>query len=152
MAIRLQIDSTEAVDYVDRVRRRVLKALREGMAEAMQGLAAVAAANAPKKSGSLAAAILRSPKVTSTSKVIRGSVSGDVGAKHVALWQEQGINVPAVTNKLMVFVGSDGTPVFTRSHKAFRVAGRPFMNPALDTYQGQIIETLQKRMEEAAAG
>lgn len=152
--ITFEVDSgsvQQVASRLERARSRILEAIQVGMREAMVGLADFAASRAPVRSGALLAAILKSPKVTTNSTVVRGTVSGDVGKKHVALWQELGIKVPAVSGKFMAF-NDQGEQFFIQSHKAFQVPGKPFMNPALQEYKEQIIETIRGRVNEAVAG
>lgn len=130
----------------------IIRGVLEGMAEAMQELAAATSEAAPHRTGALARAILASAKVKEKSKEIVGTVSGDVGSKHVGLWQEAGISVPetiATRGKAMVMVGSDGTPVYFRSHKAFKVPGRPFMNPTLQRQKAAIFEAIRSHVVKA---
>ncbi len=156
------IDFTVEPDSADRLaeafaerRAAIIAGVLEGMGAAMTELAIATASAAPHRTGRLAAAIMASVKVRETSKEIKGTISGDVGKLHVGLWQEEGVSVPATMAKrvkAMVLIGQDGSPVFFKSHRAFRVPGRPFMNPTLEEQKPQIIETLRASVREATAG
>lgn len=134
-------------DNLEAIRKKIIAAMKVGMGEAMVGLAGYAAGMAPVRSGSLRDAIMRSPQVRQAGGDIIGTVSGDVGQKHVALWQERGIKVPEV-HKLMVI----GNQNFIRQHRAFQVPARPFMNPALEAYRDQITAIIAERVRGALAG
>jgi hypothetical protein len=90
--------------------------------------------------------------VTETPEVIRGTVSADIGQKHIGLWLEEGTHVKAVQGNLYGFVEPDGKTFFTRGHKAFDVKPHPILNPALDNLRAAIFDNLQKRVDEAIAG
>ena len=49
----------------------------------------------------------------------------------------------------MVMVGADGAPRYFRSHKAFSVPGRPFMNPTLQRLKPSLFETIRAKVAEA---
>jgi hypothetical protein len=145
--IEMSASASDIGDKLEVVRKKIVAAMKVGMGEAMEGLAAHAAGMAPVRTGNLVAAIMRSPQVRQAGGDIIGTVSGDVGKKHVALWQEKGIKVPEV-RKLMVI----GNQEFIRQHRAFDVAGRPFMNPALETYRDQITAIIAENVRGALAG
>jgi hypothetical protein len=130
-------------------RRWLIAGVIEGMGEAMQDLALATAENAPRRTGALERAILKSVKVKETSTEIVGTVSGNVGSLHVGLWLEEGTSVPAVVAK-MVLIDADGQPAFIRRHRAFRVPPHPFMNPTLQAQKQQIFETLRRHIRQAA--
>jgi len=135
------------------LRERVIAAVREGMAQAMEDLAAKAAEAAPVRTGALQRAILASPKVTETPAQIVGTVSGDVGRRHIALWQEKGILDPVVVarGKIMRAYFSGGAIGFIRRHGGFAVPGRPFMEPALEQQRQAIFDTIRLRIQAAVA-
>ena len=56
----------------------ILTAVRAGMLKAMQDLAEAAAAEAPRRTGALQAALIDSPKVKDNSREIVGTVKGDM--------------------------------------------------------------------------
>lgn len=127
-------------------RERIIAAVREGMLEAMKDLAIAAASAAPVRTGALQRAILNSPAVTETDTAIVGTVSGEVGRRHIALWQEKGILDPAVTaspGHVMRAFFSPDTIGFIRRHGAFRVPGRPFMKPTLEKQREAIFNTIR---------
>jgi hypothetical protein len=131
------VDSTVA--YIDQVKERILVGIRSGMKEAMEGLAAAVESKLEgdpitSHTGELAGAIAKSPKVTETASIIRGTVTADVGLKHLGIWLEEGTHVPAVEGKLYEFTEPDGDTFFARGHRAFDVKPHPFMNPALGRY------------------
>lgn len=154
----LEQSSVDGVSaYLDRVKQRVLAGVRVGMQESMQELAGqtveqMVIAGVVSRKGELLTAIESSPKVTETAKVIRGTVSADIGKKHIGLWLQEGTHVKAVKGNLYGFMGADGGTVFTRGHKAFDVRPHPILNPALDVMRAAIFDNLQKHMDEAIAG
>lgn len=144
------VDNTQA--YLRTQQEKILAGLRGGMDLAMDGLAAVAAGNAPFRTGDLRANIEKSPKVTETKKVIRGTVSAkEPGKLSLGNWLELGIKEPAVNGDLMVFTPPGGDTVFTSSHKAFQIAGHPFMGPSLHEYESQIFDILDASVQEATS-
>ena len=148
------VDAT--VDHVEAVRHRILAAIREGMMEAMQGLAWTVADKLSgnpivSRSGELLGAILGSPKVTETAEIIRGTVSSDVGAQHLGLWLEEGTHIKAVEGKLYGFTPPDGKTFFTHGHRAFSIKPHPFMNPSLREYKSTIMEIIVAKVAEATA-
>jgi hypothetical protein len=147
--------SVDAVEsYLERTRQRILSGIRTGMQEAMEGLAFTVADKLQgnpivSRSGELLGAILASPKVTETPQVIRGTVTADVGKKHLGIWLEEGTHVPAVEGHLYQFTPADGETVYTRGHRAFDVKPHPFMNPSLREFKAPIMEIIQARVAEA---
>lgn len=155
--ITLQVEqaSVDSVkSYLEKVRQRILQGIREGMMEAMQGLAwnvADKLAGNPivSRSGELLGAVLGSPKVTETPEVIRGTVTADVGNKHLGIWLEEGTHVPAVEGSLFQFTPPDGDTVYSRGHRAFDVKPHPFMNPSLREFRAPIMAIIEARVAEA---
>ena len=155
--IALEVDpqSVEAVDeYFEATRQRILTGIREGMQEAMEGLAALVAqkvAGSPihSRTGKLLAAILGGVHVRSNANAIVGEVRPDThDGRNLALWLEKGVNEPGVVGKLMRFV-ADGALRFAYSHRAFRIEGRPFMNPSLEEDKTTIMEIIERRIANA---
>jgi hypothetical protein len=144
-----QSSVTAAVSYLTAVKRKVLDAVKAGMTEGMTILAGTVASRLPFRTGELQLKVLESVKVTESQQKITGSISTDVGRKHVGKWLEFGISVPAVANKLMVFVAPSGQVVFTRGHKAFNIPGRPVAIPALKEEKAEIMQIIAERMREA---
>ncbi|MHB8303354.1 MAG: hypothetical protein ACYDC6_11035 [Acidobacteriaceae bacterium] len=144
------------VSYVERVRGRVLAGIVDGMRESMEGLAWTVADKLQgnpimSRSGDLLGAVLASPRVQVYATAIRGTVStkGAKPGENLGLWLEEGTHVPAVRGKLFAFTPPDGETVFTRGHKAFNVKPHPFMNPSLQEYKAQILQTIADRVSEA---
>jgi hypothetical protein len=149
MKVGFDVNPQPALEYIEEVKLRAIEGATLGMGEAMDDLGNAAAGNAPKRTGELASIIARSPRVIATQRFIKGTVSANKGGRNVGLWQEFGIHVPAVANKLMVFVAPGGQVVFTRGHKAFHIPGHPFMNPTLQERKARIIETIANGIREA---
>lgn len=144
-------------DYLRQTQQNILSGIRSGMQEAMDGLARDVAGKlrgSPivSRSGRLLGAILGSPKVTESTDTIRGTVSSDVGKKHIGLWLEEGTHVEAVAGKLYGFTAADGNSVFTHGHRAFKVAAHPFLNPSLEDYRPTIMDIITARVGEAVNG
>jgi hypothetical protein len=136
------------------VKERILEAVRVGMREAMEGLAWTVADKLQgnpivSRSGKLLGAVLGSPKVTETADVIRGTVTADVGEKHLGIWLEEGTHVQAVEGKLFQFTPADENTVYTRGHRAFDMKPHPFMNPSLAEFKAPIMEIIASRVAEA---
>jgi hypothetical protein len=149
---RASVDSTVA--YIDQVKERILAGIRSGMQEAMEGLAGAVESKLEgdpivSRTGELASAIAKSPKVTETATIIRGTVTADVGLKHLGIWLEEGTHVPAVDGKLYEFTEADGDTFFARGHRAFDVKPHPFMNPALDEMKAPIMQIIADAVAEA---
>jgi hypothetical protein len=146
----------DVLEEVDQVRQRILEQIREGMLEAMERLAWVVVGHLGgdpivSRSGQLFGAIVGSPKVTETSDVIRGTVTSDVGLKHIGLWLEEGTHVPAVEAKLFEFSEPGAAELFSHGHRAFEVEAHPFMNPSLRDDQAAIMQILADHIAEAIA-
>lgn len=146
----------EVAAHVDQVRQRILEQIREGMLEAMEGLAWVVAGHLGgdpivSRTGQLLGAIVGSPKVSETPDVIRGTVSSDVGQKHVGLWLEEGTHVPALEAKLFEFSEAAEGVLFSHGHRAFEVQAHPFMNPSLRDDHAAIMQILADHIAEAIA-
>jgi hypothetical protein len=67
---------------------------------------------------------------------------------NLGFWQEFGTNHPALEAKFMAFMAADGTMVFTRGHRAFSIAPRPFLNPSLEEQKSEIVATIRARLSE----
>lgn len=141
----------EVSEYLEATRKRILAGIREGMQEAMEGLASLVAekvGGSPIQShtGKLLAAILGGVHVRSTANAVIGEVRPDThGGRNLALWLEKGVNEPGVTGKLMRFI-ADGALRFIYSHRAFRIEAKPFMNPTLEQDKTTIMEIIQQRI------
>lgn len=150
----------ETADYLEQTRMRILSAIREGMAEAMGGLAWTVAdklQGSPivSRTGQLLGTVLGSPKVTETDSYIKGTVSSNDGKKPKGLWLEGGISDPSTlgmdTGLLYEFTASDGKSVFTHGHAAFQIAPKPFLNPSLEEYKPTILDIITSRIEGAVS-
>jgi len=144
-------------DYLERARQNILAGIRQGMQEAMEGLAWTVADKLQgnpivSRSGKLLGKILGSPTVVEKPAYIKGTVDSDVGKKHQGLWLEKGTEVKAVEGKLFHFTTADGQSVFTHGHRAFRVAPHPFLNPSLEEYRPTILDLISMRITEAVNG
>lgn len=149
-------DGPKIAAHLEQVRVRILTAIRGGMREAMQDLAQyivgskLSGSPIAQRKGNLAAAVLASARVTGNEEVIRGSVAAKPRVNsNEGIWQEFGTNHPALEGKLRVFIGRDGTPVFTHHLKAFTIAPKPFLNPSLHEQETKIVETIRARLREA---
>lgn len=153
IALKFEPGSVDATKgYILKTQEKILAGLRGGMDLAMDGLANVAAGNAPHRTGDLSANIRKSGKVTETKKVIRGTVSAkEPGKLSLGNWLELGIKEPAVNGDLMVFTPPGGDMVFTSKHKAFQIAAHPFMGPSLHEYESQIFDILDASVKESAS-
>ena len=157
MSVDMVLDPSsvdETVDYLEQARERILQAIRDSMLEAMGGLSDEAVAEMTdvgiqNRTGEFVLELLASPKVTETKDVIRGTVSTDVGRKHIGLWLEEGIHDPDVPGHLFEFTEPGGDSSFTLGHKAFDVKAHPFLNPALEHYESTITEIISDAVEEA---
>jgi hypothetical protein len=143
--------------YLERVRANAMKALRDGMREAMTELAQYVVASKlagnpiHSRLGALAAAILASVRVGGNENYVRGTIADKPPRMpNEGIWQEFGTQHAAdLSGKLRVFVGPDGAPVFTRKIGAYQVAPKPFMNPSLEERRRQVIETIRARLTAA---
>jgi hypothetical protein len=150
--------------YMDRVRAQIVAALRAGMREAMNNLAEYivssklsgnpigvqAQAGQFTKPGDLAASVLQGVRVGGNEDEVYGTLSGrPKNQPNLGLWQEFGTNHLEQSGKLNVFIGKDGSPVFTRHIAPFSIAPRPFLNPSLREQEAQIVATIRTRLSEA---
>jgi hypothetical protein len=147
----------QVVEHVDVVRQRILTGIRGAMQQSMEGLAWNVADKLfgnpiVSRSGQLLGAILGSPKVTETPEVIRGTVTADVGKKHLGIWLEEGTHVPAVEGKLYEFTEPDEGSFWAHGHQAFQVKPHPFMNPSLREYRDAIYQNIANAIGEALEG
>lgn len=91
--------------------------------------------------------------VEETPETITGTVNFGVTVPYARIHNYGGtINVPEVTDKLMVFQ-REGITVFTRKHKAFTVTmpARNYMESSLEEKQPEILGALQGAVDEAVA-
>lgn len=156
------VDSTIA--YIEEARERILQAIRQGMREAMEGLADTTveqfyAAGLHSRSGQTVEAIEYSPKVSENATTIRGTVAAETNvtlggrrSKHIGLWMEEGTHVPEVKGVLYGFTEPGGNETFfARGHRAFDMQPHPFLNPALAAYETTITEIIEHKVDEAIA-
>lgn len=155
----IEIDQSSVdrvIDYMEQIKLRIFAGVRQGMMEAMTGLAEqtveeMATAGIANRSGELEAAILRSPGVVENDTAIRGRVSTQVGRKQVGIWLDAGIIEPAVTGHTYQFAEPDGNTFYTRGHRAFDVKPRPFIRESLRAYESTIFSIIQAKVDEAVA-
>lgn len=139
--IQMQVEKASVkgvVDYFERMRRRMINAIRDGMQESMQGLAERAVTKMSEAGivthrGELATSILRSVRVKVGAKEVRGTVGSNVRQLPIGLWLNFGTHYPRKSPKRL----------------ELRVPPRPFMNPALAEYKQQIVETIATRLKES---
>lgn len=154
------VDTSGVNAWQDAARQRIFGAVREGLQAGMESLAWTVAdklqgAPITSRSGALLGAILGSPKVTENAALIRGTVSSDVGKKHLGLWLEEGISVRSTKGdgaQLYQFFPADGASVFTHGHAAFSVKGKPFLTPSLEQDAPTILDLIQAKLREALDG
>lgn len=154
--IQFQMEGIEAQqDYLETVRLNILAAIRVGMYEGMRGLADAEAEAAPRRTGDLQDAILRSPRIT---EKIDSYIAGEVSTqtpkfRNKGLWIEFGISDPDTIGSekgvLYGFTAADGKSVFTHGHRAFKIAPHPFFNPTFQGYYPTILEIINQRITEA---
>ena len=105
--------------YFEQSRQKLVAGIRDGMRQAMTGLAQYIVSSKlqgevlHERKGTLAKAVLKSVRVSGNgdSEAIRGSVAAIPKEPDIAnegLWQEVGINQPALAGKLNVFVAPGG--------------------------------------------
>jgi hypothetical protein len=154
------IDSTAG--YIERVKLRIFQKMREGMQEAMEGLAGEAVAQAgaagiQAKTGALFADILASAKVRETPELIAGSVDAQSemtsgGRKfkgYLGTALDEGFSVKAVEGNLFQFTAPDGGTLYSRGHRAFDVKPHPFLRQAKEAFTAPIFDIIQARVAEA---
>jgi hypothetical protein len=157
---RRSVDSAFA--YMERTRQRIFQKMREGMQEAMEGLAAEAvsqatAAGIQPRTGQLFEDILASPKVRETAELIRGTVSAEsdmtIGGRkfrgYLGTALDEGYNVPSFDSKVFQFTSADGNTFFTRGHVAFDVKPHPFLHRAKEAFTAPILEIIEAKIAEA---
>jgi hypothetical protein len=150
--------------YMDRVRAQIISAIRGGMRQAFHNLAEYIVASKLSgspigqqampgkytKPGDLAASILHGVRVGGNEDEVYGTLSGrPKNMPNLGFWQEFGTNHLERSGKLNVFIGRDGSPVFTHHIAAFSIAPQPFLNPSLREQESQIFETIRTRLSEA---
>jgi hypothetical protein len=159
-----------AIEYIERVKQRIFEKMREGMQEAMEGLAAEAVTQASAdgiqaRSGAFFRGILESPSMLDNAEFIQGRVTVDDTQgrrmKHLGLWLVEGYHVPAVAlanlkknrefhrGDEFMFTASNGATVFSRSHAAFDVKERPFLHQAKEAFSSPIMQIIAARVAEA---
>ena len=155
------VDAT--VDYMETVKQRILAAVRTGMAEGMELLAAntvaeMAAAGIQNRTGALAANILSSPRVTEDSNVIRGRVTAmsEVKAKGGGMYLSNLGNIldigaiePAVESPMHQIAEPDGGTFWARGHVAFDIKPHPFFRRAVEVSESPIMDIIRARVAEA---
>jgi len=157
----LRMDGIQATqDYLEQVRQNILQAIRVGMYEGMESLAVnvverLAEVTEPG-TGEFAASILKSPRIwEKAGEYIAGKVSTGQGKyRNLGLWIEFGTKFPTkgagLGNYPQQFLhGTTAEGVAKHAHGAFRIAPRPFFNPAFEEYYPTILDTISDRIADA---
>jgi hypothetical protein len=151
------------VSYIERTKQRIFQKMREGMEEAMQGLAGEAvyqasAAGIHNKTGQLFTDILNSPKVGENADAIFGRVrtksemtsGGRKFEGYLGTALDEGFRVPATKKtKVFQFAAADGDTIYSRGHVAFDVKPHPFLARAKEEFTAPIFEIIERRVAEA---
>jgi hypothetical protein len=139
--IRIDPASTSQVlDHMDLVRERLLVHVREGMKQAMHGLAENVGGKLQgdpihSHSGDLLAAVLKSPRVWENGRSIGGTVSANVGQFDSRnLRRNPALAAAALARRLS---GED------------RVRAYPFLGPSLEEYAPTITQIIQEKVADA---
>jgi hypothetical protein len=155
------VDTT--IDYMEAVKQRIFAAIRTGMAEGMELLAANAveemgAAGIQNRTGALAENILKSPRVTEDADFIRGRVSavslvkargGGLYYNNLGNILDMGFHDPQTKSPLHQFTESDGETFWARGHVAFDVKPHPFFRRAVEVSESPIMDIIRARVAEA---
>jgi hypothetical protein len=153
--MRFDVDASGVPGRVETVRLKVLRGIRLGMREGMNELAVATAAKVHSRTGQLFAAIIKSVRVKQTDTETSGSISGDVGRKHVGLWIEHGTRAHLIGRRHGGFSSKLITTLFSGSTRPVRLhpgqPPRPFMNPTLQSLRGEIQARIAARIDEALA-
>jgi len=147
----------EQQDYLELTRQNILNGIRQGMWEGMQQLAGDLVSKFHSRTGVLADAILRSPRLLEGENYIAGEVSTQSAhGRNLGLWLEYGIQDPSTLNtdkaKFYQFTSADAGSVWTHGHGAFQVAPHPFFNSTFQEDYPTILEIIQARIVEATDG
>jgi hypothetical protein len=148
--------------YVERVKLRIFQKMREGMREAMDGLAdetvsQAAGAGIQQRTGELFLDILASPRVRETPELIIGTVDAQSemtsgGRKfkgYLGTALDEGYRVPAVQGNLFQFTEASAETLYSRGHSAFDVKPHPFLNRAKEAFTAPIMEIINAAVAEA---
>jgi hypothetical protein len=156
--------SVDAVEsYLEKTKQKIFQNMREGMLEAMQGLAGEAvyqaqAAGIRNKTGQLFTDMLNSAKVGENADVIWGRVNtksemtsgGRKFTGYLGTALDQGFRVPASKKtKVFQFAAADGETIYARGHVAFDVKPHPFLHRAKEEFTTPIMEIIERRVAEA---
>ena len=153
----------QTIDYVERTKQRIFEKMREGMTEAMEGLAAevvseAGAAGIQARTGALFADILKSPRIRENAEAITGTVStlsemtsgGRKFRGYLGTALDEGFHVKAVKSKgPYQFTAADGETFFTQGHIAFDIKPHPFLHRAKEAFTQPIMEIIANRVAEA---
>ncbi|MDP9267261.1 MAG: hypothetical protein M3P27_02915 [Acidobacteriota bacterium] len=155
MRLKFEVDASGIPSRVETVRLKVLRAIKLGMRESMSVVAAATAGKVHSRTGQLAAAIIKSVRVRQTDIETVGSISGDVGRKHVGLWLEKGTRAHLIGRRTSGFSSTLITQLFNGNQRPVRLhpgqPPRPFMNPTLQALKGEIQSRIAARIDEALA-
>lgn len=152
--------------YIERTKLRIFEKMREGMQEAMEGLAGetvyqAAAAGIQNRTGDLFTDILNSPKVSESAEAITGRVSvlsemtsgGRKFKGYLGTALDEGFHDPAVDPSKykgpFEFTSADGDTLYSRGHVAFDVKPHPFLRQAKESYTSPIMEIIEAAVAEA---
>jgi hypothetical protein len=145
---------------MDLVRERLLVHVREGMKQAMHGLAENVGGKLQgdpihSHSGDLLAAVLKSPRVWENGRSIGGTVSANVGEKNVGLWLEEGHEFPGRRRRQFDSRNLRRNPALAAAALARRLSGEdrvrayPFLGPSLEEYAPTITQIIQEKVADA---
>jgi hypothetical protein len=160
-----QASVTETIDHLEAVRKRIFIGVKQGMREAMEGLAGVAvaemgAAGIENRTGELAENILKSPRIWENAGEIGGTVKAKATMKlkgrsfegYLGTALDEGFHVKAVDGNLFRFTEPDADTLYARGHAAFDVKPHPFLQRASESFAPSIIDIIQAAVNAAIAG
>jgi hypothetical protein len=151
-----QTSIDESISYIDHVKERILVGIRLGMRDGVRGLRDAeveASADHPSdprnKPNDLLANILgRAGRVIETDTEITAIYKPRNAGKQPHYWLEYGVTIPAVEDTLMA-MSVEGGVIFRRAHKEFAEAAKPFIIATGEGYQGEFLEHVETRVDEA---
>lgn len=155
--IEFTVDSSQVEGYLERKGELIIAALRGELSDQTINLLSyvkdekLSGQVLNQRSGNLKNSGFT--EMSETAETLLGTVNFGATVPYARIHEFGGsINVPEVTDKLMVFE-RDGQTIFTRRHRAFTVQmpARPYLGPSLEEKSPQIIGALQGAVNEAAA-
>ncbi len=152
-----QTSIDECVSYIDHVQERILVGIRLGMRDGIRGLREAeveAAGDHPpdprNKPNDLLSNILgRAGRVIETDSEVTAIYKPRNAGKQPHYWLEYGVNIPSVEGILMNMVAGMRAPGFYSAHKEFSEAAKPFILATGEGYQGEFLEKVEQRVDEA---